>query len=742
MNGFSPWYAAVYQALGSGALQTLYSYSLHGYAISAQLTDNALWLVITWPKGGSMAVRTAYAPDAAMQLTATETAETGVLFRLESPMGRHIVALQYEAGSSPLFHCSVRFIPAHPFIFPFWPRDLVMLGKSALPEGRVHISQKGHRSGLLYFSLTKPVIGSVLYFQHLGSLKDYNEDTHTEASDAVGGQWPEIGFSLPPGGLPLKAGKEYVVSDATLLFTGTVPKSEFDQAEQFLQMLSEIYLRIPKPDTDYHNWPDILRKSLHNLQHNPGCWQQFGQNNFLNAYVSDYTTPPETMVQMAVLLPLMDYAEWSREKITLVDVIKKAIPAFYDHNIGSLGRWLPSQEDSLDRSEEHKKARIMDSWYLHHPLLNLGRLAAKGDRQAEGIFLSSLDFMIRVARHFQYEWPVFYNLDTLEVVKAETSPGKGGEKDVAGIYAHILLQAYELTGKRKYLTEAKKAARTLNNKGFDLFYQANNTAFSAIALLKLFKYTGEKNFLRLSNLCIANLIRNSAIWQCGYGNGKHISTFFTLFPLDDAPYTAVYEELECFSAFHEYLRLAKDQPVPASVPLLLAEYIRYLLHRSIYYYPPQLPPEMISPGPKTGEVDARLWIPLEDLQFGFNQSGTVGQEVYGSGLAFAVVPRHYFRFKHHDVMLFTDYPSTGHRAGRNGAMHFTVQGDERLTCRLLLYRPDGKALTSVKVTGKRGKHITTYQPRPAGGGTLSVQIHGNQQITVQLNKKLHHGKRT
>ncbi|MGN6511412.1 MAG: hypothetical protein ACTHLD_18245, partial [Chitinophaga sp.] len=227
MNGFSPWYAAVYQALGSGALQTLYSYSLHGYAISAQLTDNALWLVITWPKGGSMAVRTAYAPDAAMQLTAIETAETGVLFRLESPMGRHIVALQYEAGSSPLFHCSVRFIPAHPFIFPFWPRDLVMLGKSALPEGRVHISQKGHRSGLLYFSLTKPVIGSVLYFQHLGSLKDYNEDKQNEASDAVGGQLQEIGFSLPPGELPLKAGKEYVVSDATLLFTGTVPKSEF-----------------------------------------------------------------------------------------------------------------------------------------------------------------------------------------------------------------------------------------------------------------------------------------------------------------------------------------------------------------------------------------------------------------------------------------------------------------------------------------------------------------------------------
>ena len=75
-----------------------------------------------------------------------------------------------------------------------------------------------------------------------------------------------------------------------------------------------------------------------------------------------------------------------------------------------------------------------------------------------------------MARHFNYRWPVFYKMDTLEVVKAETLPNKGGEKDVAGAYAHIMLQAWDLTHKKLYLEEAGKAAKTLEGLGFELFY--------------------------------------------------------------------------------------------------------------------------------------------------------------------------------------------------------------------------------------------------------------------------------
>jgi hypothetical protein len=71
-----------------------------------------------------------------------------------------------------------------------------------------------------------------------------------------------------------------------------------------------------------------------------------------------------------------------------------------------------------------------------------------------------------VAHHFKYQWPVFYKMDTLEVIKAETAPGMGGEHDVPGLYTHVMLQAYELTGKKRYLNEAETAAKKLQGLRF------------------------------------------------------------------------------------------------------------------------------------------------------------------------------------------------------------------------------------------------------------------------------------
>ena len=82
----------------------------------------------------------------------------------------------------------------------------------------------------------------------------------------------------------------------------------------------------------------------------------------------------------------------------------------------------------------------MDSWYLYHSLLNLSRLALHEDGIAKKLFLDSLDYAVQVARKFKYQFPVFYDLDTMEVIKAESKEGHGGENDVAGQYAHLMMQ--------------------------------------------------------------------------------------------------------------------------------------------------------------------------------------------------------------------------------------------------------------------------------------------------------------
>jgi hypothetical protein len=501
-----------------------------------------------------------------------------------------------------------------------------------------------------------------------------------------------------------------------------------------MNLLAGVYRHLPKPDTTYHNWPDMLDKGLNDLQFNHGCWSHASGKDYLNAYVCDYATPPELMVQLAVLLPLIDYQHWSGKDVPVIKTIKEGIPAFYSEKIGTVVRWLPSLADQLDGSEEQLKPNVMDSWYLHHPLLNLSRMALNGDKEAEKLFLDSLDFTIRVARHFHYEWPVFYNMETLEVVKAETAPGKGGEKDVAGLYAHVMLQAWELTGENKYLLEAKKAAKTLQGKGFEVFYQANNTAFGANALLRLYKITKENIYLDLSYVCLASITSNFQLWECNYGYAKDYPTFFGIFPLNDAPYTAAYEEQEVFAAMHNFLIHAEGEDILPSVSLLLSEFIRYVVQRAAFYYPPNLPKEMLSDEVKMGQVDPNLWIAIEDLHDGLEKSGEVGQEVYGAGVAFGIVPRHYYDVPNHDFMIYVDYPTADFNY-RKGTIRFNVKGDSRLTCRMLIISKHKQPLLAFKVNAVSDKQKSLLKEKPRKDGHLEFELTGSQEIKIDWQEK-------
>jgi hypothetical protein len=391
-------------------------------------------------------------------------------------------------------------------------------------------------------------------------------------------------------------------------------------------------------------------------------------------------------------------------------------------------RWLPAEEHRLDKSEEQKTPMVMDAWYLHHPLLNLARMAMDGDGLAKELLMNSVDYAIKVAHHFNYCWPVFYKMDTLEVLKADTKPGAGGEKDVAGIYAHVMLQVWELTKEKKYFKEAEKAAQSLPQHGFNVFYQANNTMFSAKAMILLYKETKNELYRDLSYLFIANVFKNVALWECTYGFGKNFPTFFELFPLDDAPYTAVYEEQEAYSGVHEFFNYAQGVELLPAVPLLLAEFARYAVHRMIYYYPPMLPGEMLVKEAKTGEMDPKLWVALEDVHDGWEQSGSVGQEVYGAGLAFGIVPRQYIRIPDQAFIVFIDYPVL-HQNIEGNTLSFDVLGDSRLTCSLRIIKQGEKQLPNIRI--KTGKASDQQQIDTQGQqAEIEYRIHGGQPVSV------------
>ncbi len=740
MEPISAWTATSQAQLERGTL--LSELQLQQYKLKIISAEFCLWAVTEWPGGSRIAFRLLYAANDILNVEKIEKSNP-LTITVEGSTLKGKVILTIPEEDQTLFHYVTEIVPKFDMLIPYWPRDIMPLpekGGTETTKGRIHATQIGTRSGNLFFSFNEPTTGSVFYFQDLTSLNKYCETTHTSAGDLVGGVWPEIGMKLPVTVIdfPLKAGESYTISDAYILLTTEIPQDYYQMAQQYINHLATIYMLLPKPETEYHHWVDTLHKGLHDLEYHKGCWQFADGHSYLNAYVADYKTPPESMVQLAVLLPLMDYDRWSGEDHSpVIETLHQGLEKFYDKELGTMVRWLPAMEKNLDWSEEQKKPGVMDSWYLHHPLLNLSRLAVDGDDLAKNLLLKSVDYVIKVAHHFKYKWPVFYKMATLEVIKAETEEGMGGEKDVPGAYAHLMIQVWQLTGEQKYFDEAVAAARTLNGLGFDIFYQANNTVFSAGAILRLYKETKDVMFLNLSFLCIASLLKNVQLWECRYGNARHYPSFFAIYPLKDAPYTAAYEEQEVFAGIHTFLKEADGmEEVLPSIKLLLAECVKYVINRVSYYYPPRLPKEVLAERKdvKTGEIDPALWIALEDLQDGWNRSGQVGQEVYGAGIAFGIVPRQYYKVKEQGFMLFTEYPAT-HFEKKENSINFYTRGDGKLTFRLSILSMDKENLPELKVTLASGDTIQATSAEPnridyavPGDTHVSVSWQGNLQI--------------
>ncbi|SOD14040.1 hypothetical protein [Pedobacter xixiisoli] len=702
------------------------------FDLEARLGKHGLWIVYHWPNGIKTAFSTFFSAVGDLIPSQIKQEKDKITIILSSLEATYHLLMIPPTTNEPFLRWTTTLTCKVPLLVPFAPKDILNFTSywKPLATGKLHTQQVGNRSGILFYSLTKPATGNVFYFQNLSSLNAYFEDTETTGGDLVGGNWPEIGFSLPPTDTQaLTPNKPYVISDAIVSFSTDTLKTDREVCEHYLTQLANIYPAIKREEPVYHNWLDISDKGLTGLANHAGCWTFADGNHYLNAYVSDYDTPPEIMVQLAVLLPLIEYAEWSGEKSNeMIERLKAGLPAFYRKDMGTMVRWLPKLEKQLDHSEEQKKPNVMDSWYLYHPLMNLARLTQKGDKDAKDLLLKSIDYAIKVARAFDYQWPVFYQMETLKIIKAETAEGEGGELDVPGSYADLMIKMWEITKERKYLTEAKRAVKQLEGLGFKTFYQANNTAYGALALLKLFKNTGDKKYLKMSYVSLAGIFNNIQLWEMDYGHGKNFSTFFSVFPLKDAPYTAAYEEQEVYAALSEYMIEAQGLNILPAVRLLIAEFIKYIPSRIQAYYPPLLPKEMLSEEPKTGEIDPNLWVAIEDLQDGKEPSGQVGQEVYGAGVAFGIVPRQYFKLNS-DLTIFIGYPVEKYKK-KGSAAEFKIGGDARLSCRVVIEisNEHNYNCTATNANGEQLKIVSINRKRQ------EFRVNGSQNFIFKWSK--------
>ena len=723
----TPFALALRKALKDGGSRRVARFRAGGLGVEVRATGDSLWALVRREGEGGLALRLVFVPEGAFDCSLHE-ARPGEAARLQvqSVFGMHDVVLASGGEGLEYLRVTICLTPATPLLIPFLPRDLYPLDAKDDPAGAVgHVeaAQRGLNSGLLYFRMEEPAFGNVLYFQNLTAMNDYYLATGTKPDGAVGGVWPELGYLLPtpmPGeigpGKALEAEVAVTLSDAILVFRHDAPQAEAESARQFLQMLGVAYKQLDLPRTEYRDWIDRAERTLTDLDSAPEAMIRHYGHRFVHPYTA--TEYPDIMVQMSLLSAIHDWGRWSGTPHPLEAEFKAGLSRFYDPKLKTLRRYLPNVGKDKDKD-------AVDSWYLYHPMLNLGRLALHGDKAMRRLFLKSVDFGVKAARHFNYDWPVMYKVTDFTVITQNAGDDRG-QTDVGGIYAWVMLQAYELTDRHEYLQEARAAIEAAMGRRFNLNYQANLTAWGAAACMRLWRITDDPRFLEQSYVYLASFFHNSEIWDSEIAFAKHYRNFLGVTCLQDAPYMAIYECFDSFAAFEHYLDDSGPDLEPA-VRMLVAEYCKYALDRAWFYYPDALPKEMIATDIRNGHIDRTLSFPLEDLYADGQPAGQVGQEIYGAGAAFVFATRSFHHVEGAPFLLHCNHFVRAKERIADNAMSISLDGGETCLAALSLIRAKRRTLPKARVTTAGGDVI---RPKSVTADQIDYVVPANGRLVL------------
>jgi hypothetical protein len=727
--GVSPYVVALRQMTQDGSSTSLSAFEMGDLSVEICAGADAVWAFVRRKGAGGVAIRAAaLVGDFSCTLKRTNGGES-VRLHVASAVGEHSIVFSTGGEALEYLRVTVELTPAAPMLVPFIPRDLYPLDTQDDPLGAVgHVKakQRGLNSGLVYFQLDEPAFGSVLYFQNLTAMNDYFCATRTTPDYAVGGAWPELGYLLPtppqsgksePS--PLSANVPVTISDAILVFRHQTAPEERESARQFLQMLGVAYKLLDLPIVEYRDWVDRAEHTLRDLDEAPAATIRHYGHRYIHPYTaSEY---PDIMVQMSIVSAINDWGKWRGEAHPLKAEFQAGIEKFYDAKLKTLRRYLPNVGDDKD-------ADAVDSWYLYHPLLNLANLALDGDSDARALFLKSIDYGIEVAHHFKYKWPIQYNVTDFSVITRVAEADERGQTDVGGIYAWVMLRAFELTDDKRFVDEARAAIDAAMGMRFDINYQANLTAWGAVACMRLWRMTNEPVYQEQSYVYLASFFHNAQIWQSKIEHAVHYNNFLAVTCLQDAPYMAIYECFDSYAAFERYLADSGPELEPAA-RMLISEYCKYALGRAWSYYPDALPTEAVSPKQRenNGYIDRKLSFPVEDLYADGQPAGQVGQEIYGAGAALIFATRAFHQVEGASFRLYCDHFVRAMERTGDHALTLTLDGGEICTADLSLVRLKRQRLPTPRVTTAGGDVL---RPHASSADRIDYRVPANGRFIL------------
>ena len=157
--------------------------------------------------------------------------------------------------------------------------------------------------------------------------------------------------------------------------------------------------------------------------------------------------------------------------------------------------------------------------------------------------------------------------------------------------------------------------------------------------------------------------------------------------------------------------------------------MRHTTARLPEYFPSNLPDRVIADRPKTGHIDASLRLPLEDVGDGWSQAGTVGQEIYGAGMAFSTVVRSYVRVCGPDIYVYCDYPVSIVTQDEY-TLRMRVIGDPRLDCRVRVDTANARRHLAAHIVA--GSESGPLEPHARAQHFAEYQVAAGQDLFVSF----------
>lgn len=578
-------------------------------------------------------------PPGRLSLHSTKSG-SGEKCSFHSQVGSVDYAVEIETPSAApgLLHWRVIATPLNPVHLASCGHELCYVGAPGSTATLRRIAnQSWSSSGLAY--VVAPGVGTALYFQDFTALNPLFEKCHVPPRFLVHAGARTLGCADPMDTrVTFAAGAPITLSDAWLYLSPKEPKTREEESTLFLQAQAAIYERLAdRPATEWRDWQKLARLSLRDL-YNPACWDEWEHKIYLQAYVGISGASPQFTAMQDVFGPLLAFQKLSGEGTDMVNRFRADLPDFWTPNRNSFRLFANDPKSNWTSLEQH---------------LGIGKAALEGDAQAKAYCLKSADTFLRLARETGYRFQHFTDFnyaDQKELIPLDNEYG--------GAFLLYMMQCYALSPEARFLDAAKKAADKIADWDFNVSRMAAWTGATCEGLARLYAATGEERYLRLSYIPLAGLIRNAWLWNCRYGYAHGYTTFGGL--TSDASgvdYITPSDQHWVWGSLWRYYLLTEAQ-LPPDVRALVSELIRYAPQVAWYTYPPNLPPESLHKGKGFWNTvnHFELYLPVEDLNDGWRDNGSVGQMLYGAGAAFDFASEAYTPLPEGKALVYCELP--------------------------------------------------------------------------------------